>query len=132
MGRARSGLDAIAAVAVGGTSLFGGIGSVWGTFLGTLIITIVNNLLNLMNVSPYTQGIAKGLDHPDRDRALSAEDPKHGEVVQVIWKVKHAQGCAKCRRRARGLASRLDPRRMTAEERMPSLYSGSDRQVANQ
>jgi ribose/xylose/arabinose/galactoside ABC-type transport system permease subunit len=54
-------LDAIAAVVIGGTSLFGGIGSVWGTFLGTLIITIVNNLLNLMNVSPYTQGIAKGL-----------------------------------------------------------------------
>lgn len=54
-------LDAIAAVVIGGTSLFGGVGSVWGTFLGTLIIAIVNNLLNLMNVSPYTQGIAKGL-----------------------------------------------------------------------
>lgn len=54
-------LDAIAAVVIGGTSLFGGYGSVWGTFLGTLIITIVNNLLNLMNVSPYSQGIAKGL-----------------------------------------------------------------------
>lgn len=54
-------LDAIAAVVIGGTSLFGGIGSVWGTFLGTLIIIIVNNLLNLMNVSPYSQGIAKGL-----------------------------------------------------------------------
>ncbi|MFN8591669.1 MAG: ABC transporter permease [Thermomicrobiales bacterium] len=54
-------LDAIAAVVIGGTSLFGGVGSVWGTFLGTLIIIIVNNLLNLMNVSPYSQGIAKGL-----------------------------------------------------------------------
>jgi ribose/xylose/arabinose/galactoside ABC-type transport system permease subunit len=54
-------LDAIAAVVIGGTSLFGGVGSVWGTFLGTLIIIIVNNLLNLMNVSPYAQGIAKGL-----------------------------------------------------------------------
>lgn len=54
-------LDAIAAVVIGGTSLFGGVGSVWGTFLGTLIIILVNNLLNLMNVSPYSQGIAKGL-----------------------------------------------------------------------
>lgn len=54
-------LDVIAAVVIGGTSLFGGVGSVWGTFLGTLIIIIVNNLLNLMNVSPYSQGIAKGL-----------------------------------------------------------------------
>jgi ribose/xylose/arabinose/galactoside ABC-type transport system permease subunit len=54
-------LDAIAAVVIGGTSLFGGTGTVRGTLLGTLIIAIVNNLLNLLNVSPYTQGIAKGL-----------------------------------------------------------------------
>ena len=54
-------LDAIAAVVIGGTSLFGGIGALWGTFLGTLIILMINNLLNLMNVSPYSQGIAKGL-----------------------------------------------------------------------
>jgi ribose transport system permease protein len=54
-------LDAIAAVVIGGTSLFGGIGTIWGTFLGLLIISMINNLLNLMNVSPYSQGIAKGL-----------------------------------------------------------------------
>jgi ribose transport system permease protein len=54
-------LDAIAAVVIGGTSLFGGIGRIWGTFLGLLIISMINNLLNLMNVSPYSQGIAKGL-----------------------------------------------------------------------
>jgi ribose/xylose/arabinose/galactoside ABC-type transport system permease subunit len=54
-------LDAIAAVVIGGTSLFGGIGSVWGTFLGALIIIMINNLLNIENVSSYTQGIAKGL-----------------------------------------------------------------------
>jgi ribose transport system permease protein len=54
-------LDAIAAVVIGGTSLFGGIGTIWGTFVGVLIISMINNLLNLMNVSPYSQGIAKGL-----------------------------------------------------------------------
>jgi ribose transport system permease protein len=54
-------LDAIAAVVIGGTSLFGGVGTMWGTLLGTLIISMINNLLNLLNVSPYTQGIAKGL-----------------------------------------------------------------------
>jgi ribose transport system permease protein len=54
-------LDAIAAVVIGGTSLFGGVGTIWGTFLGTLIIAMINNLLNLLNVSSYTQGIAKGL-----------------------------------------------------------------------
>ena len=53
-------LDAIASVVLGGTSLFGGVGSMWGTLLGALIISMINNLLNLLNVSPYTQGIAKG------------------------------------------------------------------------
>ena len=54
-------LDAIAAVVIGGTSLFGGIGTIWGSLLGTLIITMINNLLNLLNVSPYLQGLAKGV-----------------------------------------------------------------------
>ncbi len=54
-------LDAIAAVVIGGTSLFGGIGTMWGSLLGTLIITMINNLLNLLNVSPYMQGLAKGI-----------------------------------------------------------------------
>ena len=53
-------LDAIASVVLGGTSLFGGVGSMWGTLLGALIISMINNLLNLLNVSPYAQGVAKG------------------------------------------------------------------------
>ncbi len=54
-------LDAIAAVVIGGTSLFGGVGTMWGSLLGALIITMINNLLNLLNVSPYMQGVAKGI-----------------------------------------------------------------------
>lgn len=53
-------LDAIAAVVLGGTSLAGGVGTVFGTFIGALIIGILNNALNLMNVSSYYQMIAKG------------------------------------------------------------------------
>lgn len=53
-------LDAIAAVVLGGTSLAGGVGTVFGTFVGALIIGILNNALNLMNVSSYYQMIAKG------------------------------------------------------------------------
>ena len=53
-------LDAIAAVVVGGTSLFGGRGSIWGTLAGVFFIGILNNGLNLYNVSPYDQMIAKG------------------------------------------------------------------------
>ncbi len=54
-------LDAIAAVVLGGTSLTGGIGSVGGTIIGSLIIGVLSNALNLMNVSSYYQLLAKGI-----------------------------------------------------------------------
>lgn len=54
-------LDAIAAVVLGGTSLTGGKGRIFGTLVGVLIIGILNNALNLMNVSSYYQLIAKAL-----------------------------------------------------------------------
>lgn len=53
-------LDAIAAVVIGGTSLSGGKGRLWGTIIGVLIIGIVNNGLDLLNVSSYYQQIIKG------------------------------------------------------------------------
>jgi ribose/xylose/arabinose/galactoside ABC-type transport system permease subunit len=53
-------LDAIAAVVVGGTSLMGGRGSIWGTLAGAFFIGILNNGLNLYNVSPYDQMMVKG------------------------------------------------------------------------
>lgn len=54
-------LDAIAAVVIGGTSLFGGRGSLLGTIVGVLIIGVINNGLNLLDVSSYWQQIIKGL-----------------------------------------------------------------------
>ena len=54
-------LDAIAAVVVGGTSLFGGRGSIWGTLAGAFFIGILNNALNLYQVSTYDQMIVKGV-----------------------------------------------------------------------
>jgi len=53
-------LDAIAAVVVGGTSLFGGRGSLWGTLAGAFFIGVLNNGLNLFRVSSYDQLIVKG------------------------------------------------------------------------
>ena len=53
--------DAITAVVVGGTSLMGGTGTITGTIIGSFIIGIINNLLNLLNVSSYWQQIVKGL-----------------------------------------------------------------------
>jgi ribose transport system permease protein len=54
-------LDAIAAVVLGGTSITGGRGSIVGTLIGAFTLGLLNNGLNLMSVSPYTQKILKGV-----------------------------------------------------------------------
>jgi ribose transport system permease protein len=54
-------LDAIAAVILGGTSFTGGIGSIWGTLIGALIIAILSNGLILLGISDIWQYIIKGL-----------------------------------------------------------------------
>lgn len=54
-------LDAIAAVIIGGTRLEGGRGHIIGTVIGVLILGVLNNVLNLMDVSPFLQGFVKGL-----------------------------------------------------------------------
>ena len=53
-------LDAIAAVVIGGASLFGGRGSIIGTLIGVLIMVMIRNGLNLLGVSPFWQGTAIG------------------------------------------------------------------------
>ncbi len=53
-------LPAIAAVCIGGTSLFGGEGGIGGTMVGALIMTLVTNGMNLLNVSPYWQSFVMG------------------------------------------------------------------------
>lgn len=54
-------LDAIAAVALGGTSMNGGRGRIWKTFVGVLIIAVLNNGLNILGVSSYYQDVVKGI-----------------------------------------------------------------------
>lgn len=53
-------LDAIAAVIIGGASLFGGRGSVFGTFFGALILTVLQNGLNLLGVNSFVIEILSG------------------------------------------------------------------------
>ncbi len=54
-------LDAIAAVVLGGTSLTGGKGWIFGTLVGALIIGVLNNGLNLIGVSSFFQQVVKGV-----------------------------------------------------------------------
>jgi ribose transport system permease protein len=53
-------MDAIAAVVLGGTSLSGGKGRLFGTLVGVLIIGTLNNGMNLLGVSSFYQQVVKG------------------------------------------------------------------------
>jgi ribose transport system permease protein len=53
-------LDSIAAVVIGGASLFGGTGTIFGTLIGTFIISILVTGLVLLNVQPFWQQVAVG------------------------------------------------------------------------
>jgi ribose transport system permease protein len=53
-------LPAIAAVLIGGTSLFGGIGTPYGTLIGALLLTLVLNGLNLLNIDANWQPFVTG------------------------------------------------------------------------
>ena len=54
-------LEAIAAVIIGGTSLAGGRGDLIGTIVGALILGVIDNGMNLLDVSPFLQSVVKGL-----------------------------------------------------------------------
>jgi ribose/xylose/arabinose/galactoside ABC-type transport system permease subunit len=54
-------LNAIAAAVIGGTSLFGGVGTAWGALTGALLIGVLNNGLDLIGVQAFWQEIAKGI-----------------------------------------------------------------------
>ena len=55
------GLQTVAAVVVGGTSMLGGEGGVLGTVVGALILTIIVNVMNLKGISSYAQGLVIGV-----------------------------------------------------------------------
>jgi ribose/xylose/arabinose/galactoside ABC-type transport system permease subunit len=54
-------LDVIAAVVIGGTSLFGGVGNIRGTLIGALIIGVISNGLTILDVQTFWQSVVKGI-----------------------------------------------------------------------
>jgi ribose/xylose/arabinose/galactoside ABC-type transport system permease subunit len=54
-------LDVIAAVIIGGTSLMGGVGRVWGTMVGMIFLGVIMNGMTLLNVSEYWQHVVRGV-----------------------------------------------------------------------
>lgn len=54
-------LTVVAAVIIGGTSMFGGAGSIFGTLLGALLMTVIENALLLMKISAYWQSFIVGI-----------------------------------------------------------------------
>lgn len=53
--------DAITGAIIGGTSFTGGVGTIWGTLAGSLIVGVINNVLNLLSVPSYYQQVLKGV-----------------------------------------------------------------------
>ena len=53
-------LDVIAAVIIGGTSLMGGVGRVWGTMVGVIFLGVILNGMTLLNISEYWQHVVRG------------------------------------------------------------------------
>ena len=54
-------LDAIAAVVIGGTSLRGGKGRIWGTVVGVLLLTLINNMITASQIDTNWQGLVRGV-----------------------------------------------------------------------
>ena len=54
-------MDAIAAVVLGGTSMTGGIGNIFGVIIGVLLIAILSNGLNLLGIDSSWQLVVKGI-----------------------------------------------------------------------
>jgi len=110
-------LDAIAAVVIGGTSLSGGVGTVGGTLVGTLIIGIINNSMGLNNVDANLQLIS-GRDYPGGSLAPVEARPGGRLVIApaavAAWRCLPRPPAGRVRRRSTWSASPVQPRRAVA------------------
>src|SRR5581483_8109374 len=86
-------LSVIAAVVVGGASLTGGSGRMFGTLIGALTVAVIQNGMNLTNVESYSQKIVLGLVsltavHIDRVRLRTAD----ADAAKKILRHSHSRG----------------------------------------
>jgi ribose transport system permease protein len=75
-------LAAIAAVIIGGTSLAGGRGALVGTFIGAILLGVIDNGLNLLDVSPFLQGVVKGLVI-----LFAVFLDRNSDLIRGLWKL---------------------------------------------
>ena len=54
-------MDTVAATLMGGVKVTGGVGNIWGTLCGALILVVITNGLNMAGINPYIQLICKGV-----------------------------------------------------------------------
>ncbi len=54
-------LQAIAAIILGGTSVYGGEGAVWRSFAGVMLLALINNGFNILNANPFYKDLTTGL-----------------------------------------------------------------------
>jgi ribose transport system permease protein len=54
-------LQAIAAVILGGTSIYGGAGAVWRSVAGVMLLALINNGFNILNVNPFFKDLTTGI-----------------------------------------------------------------------
>ena len=74
-------LPAIAAVCLGGTSLFGGVGGIVGTAIGSLILALIVNGMNLLGVQTFWQNARDGRDHSAVGSCGSARGSAAGPAI---------------------------------------------------
>ena len=84
-------LQAIAAIILGGTSVYGGEGAVWRSFAGVMLLALINNGFNILNANPFYKDLTTGVDHRPGGRALCRRWPAMSATPSGGLTIEHAR-----------------------------------------